>query len=101
MPPHHCDRCSLDWTTRPNSQFANGHTTLAECRLNLTNTLPYTLSTLCSECYAHYEYAVVGEVFYIDFDEDDDDDEEDDEDEDPSSSDDTDVENDIVCCDPE
>jgi hypothetical protein len=52
--------------------------------LNLTNTLPYTLATLCSQCYAHYEYAVV-EVDYLDFDEEEDTDDES-VDEDPSSS---------------
>jgi hypothetical protein len=49
---------------------------------------------LCNECIRHY----VNQVQILDGPEDDD--EEDDEDEDPSSSGD-DIENDIVCCDPE
>ena len=96
--PHQCSRCNLDWTTRPNSQFEDGNTTLAMVVLNLNG--DRMECELCSECYAHYEYAVVEHRGYI---EDDDEEEEEDnyEDEDPSSSDDTDMENDIVCCDPE
>ena len=96
--PHQCSRCINDWTTRPNTQFADGNTTLAIVVLNLNGD---TMDCrLCSECFAHYSYAVVEHRGYID-DEDDDEEEDDDEDEDPSSSDDTDMENDIVCCDPE
>jgi hypothetical protein len=51
---------------------------------------------LCNECIRHY----VNQVQILDGADEDDDDEEDDEDEDPSSSGD-DIENDIVCCDPE
>ena len=96
--PHQCSRCINDWTTRPNTQFDDGNTTLAIVVLNLNGDMMDC--RLCNECFAHYSYAVVEHNGYID-DEEEDDDEEEQEDEDPSSSDDTDYENDIVCCDPE
>ena len=97
--PHQCSRCINDWTTRPNTQFDDGNTTLAIVVLNLNGDMMDC--RLCNECFAHYSYAVVEHRGYIDDEDDDDEEEDDEEDEDPSSSDDTDMENDIVCCDPE
>lgn len=92
-PTHHCDRCSATPQSLAHLDADEGIFYVRMVNGSQWNGEEYHL---CNECIRHY----VNQVAILDGPEDDDDDD-DDEDEDPSSSDDTDVENDIVCCDPE
>jgi len=91
-PTHHCDRCSATPQSLAHLDADEGIFYVRMINGSQWNGEEYHL---CNECIRHY----VNQVAILDGPSDDD--EDDDEDEDPSSSDDTDMENDIVCCDPE
>lgn len=78
-----CDRCNTEWQTRPHTQFPNGCTTLAICRMLFGN--EYFTYRLCNHCHDHYKHAIVSVVGYMDDDEDDEEEEEEDVDEDPTN----------------
>ena len=98
-PTHHCDRCSATPQSLAHLDDDEGIFYVRMCNGSQWRGEEYHL---CNECIRHY----VNQVQILDSnghheDDEEEDDEDDDEDEDPSSSDDTDMENDIVCCDPE
>lgn len=91
-PNHHCDRCSA--TPQSLAHLPSDERIFYVRMINGAQWNGEEFH-LCNECIGWY----VNQVQILDGP--DDDEEDDDEDEDPSSSDDTDLENDIVCCDPE
>lgn len=94
-PTHHCDRCSATPQSLAHLDADEGIFYVRMCNGSQWSGETYHM---CNACIANY----FSQVEILDGPSDDsDDDEEEQEDEDPSSSDDTDVENDIVCCDPE